>query len=103
MSRFLSGDVVTLKSGGVRMTVVHVTANGKMRESVRCRWFENKSLRKSWFREDALTLSTKTPASRYKETAQTPEVAEVPSPLTLEEPSDFRREMDDVLSTIRHN
>jgi uncharacterized protein YodC (DUF2158 family) len=52
--RFYAGDVVTLKGGGARMTVMHVGA-GEGGGWLLCQWFdEHGELRQEKFLQDAL-------------------------------------------------
>ena len=50
--QFNDGDVVTLRSGGPKMTV-----NGYMEfGEVHCQWFEGNELKKGFFAEDSLAV-----------------------------------------------
>lgn len=52
--RFCAGDVVTLKTGGARMTVTHV-GEGEGGDWLLCQWFdEHGELRQEKFLRDAL-------------------------------------------------
>jgi len=61
MSKFQSGDVVELKSGGPKMTVEGFKwnpASGKYNtESVQCTWFKNEDRVSEYFNENALKKS----------------------------------------------
>jgi len=54
--QFCSGDVVTLKTGGARMTVTHVGCTDDGGSWLLCQWFdEHGELRQEKFLQDALS------------------------------------------------
>lgn len=54
--QFCSGDVVTLKTGGARMTVTHVGCADDGASWLLCQWFdEHGELRQEKFLQDALS------------------------------------------------
>lgn len=58
---FKIGDVVTLKSGGQKMTVVKMFINGKTKTYqglVDCQWFIGNGLKTATFNQNVLELIT---------------------------------------------
>lgn len=54
---FEIGDVVRLKSGGPRMTVVDQSMDQSM-NSFQCAWFDGAELKAEWFRTEIIEKST---------------------------------------------
>lgn len=56
MAEFKKGDVVCLKSGGPKMTVVDIGNYGPLgpRDGVKCKWFDKASLREEVFDSEGL-------------------------------------------------
>ena len=54
-NRFIEGDVVQLKSGGPKMTVIR---RAKKSDSwgVGCKWFAGNTLKNDFFHEESLTM-----------------------------------------------
>lgn len=61
MQKFKEGDVVTLKSGGLPMTI----SNCFEEESVECTWFEDKKVLKSKIFKSSLLKKYNPPKQGY--------------------------------------
>lgn len=51
--KFNKGDIVSLKSGGPKMTIVQESDIGDHKE-VKCKWFSGNKLQDGWFCLEAL-------------------------------------------------